>query len=381
MKRFLIVLIVVSMLGFNTIAFASEVDQTTDVQTDQTVEAGITPDSILYSADQLFEDLQLLLTTDPEKDAELLLKFAQERLAEAKEMTEEQKTEYVKAAMEDYIATLNQAEEKVTEVAADEGTTEEVKEELSQQLEDTATVDESIEGSLDTEQQEQLEEETTEAGYTASVVKDLDPEVVKTLREAGMGFGNIAHTVALAELSGKSVDEIAAMIDEGKGIGNIAKELGIHPSKMNKSAEVADKEDTTTDEADGEETADENTGVEGTAADLGNSTAAGAETQQTVTTQQATATQQAASAKTSKSPMKKVQAAVKKTQTTSEKAEDKQATTSIQQETNIVTSSTSEQYNKNEVKSNKNNNENEVKNTKTASENGNSEKSSKGNKK
>lgn len=191
----------------------------------------------------MFEDLQLAFTSNPEKEAELLLKFAQERLAEAKVMTEEEKDQFVKTAMDAYLETLDKAEEKVTEVAADEGTTEEVIGDLSQQLEDTANVDGSIQENLDTEQQEQLEEETTEVSYTASVVKNLDVEVVKALREQGMGFGNIAHTIALSELSGKSVEEIASMIEEGKGIGNIAKELGVHPSKMNKATGVADEED------------------------------------------------------------------------------------------------------------------------------------------
>lgn len=357
MKKFLVALVVVSMLGFNTIAFAAEEGQTVD--------AGVTPDSIFYSADKLFEDLQLLLTTDSEKEAELLLQFAQERLAEAKEMTEEEKTEFVKTAMDAYIETLGQAEEKVTEVAADEDTTQEVKEELSEQLEDTAEVDESIEENLDPEQQEELEEKTTEVSYTASVVKDLDVEVVKTLREAGMGFGNIAHTVALSELSGKSVDEIAAMIEEGKGIGNIAKELGLHPSKMNKSVEVAD-------ETDGEEPADEDTSSEEVAEESGENTTDTNNTQQTVstlTTSQVTSKQ--VQATSVKAPVKQNEVkASDDNKDKNEKSNENKETIGTQQETSTVTNDTAAKDNKNEVKSTKDNNEN-----------GNSGKSNKGSKK
>lgn len=257
MKKFLAALIVVSMLGFNSIAFAAEEGQAVQ-QEEQTVEAGITPDSILYSADKLFEDLQLLLTTNSEKEAELLLKFAQERLAEAREMSEEEKTEFVKSAMDAYIEILDRAEEKVTEAVVDENTSEEVKEELTEELQETAEVDETIEEDLDIEQQEELEEKTEEVSYTANVVKDLDVEIVKALREEGMGFGNIAHTVALARLSGKTVDEVAAMMKEGKGVGNIAKELGLHPSDKNKNIALEEEApEETPEENSGEETANE----------------------------------------------------------------------------------------------------------------------------
>jgi hypothetical protein len=225
MKKILITVIIASMLGFNTIAYAAEEGTGVD--------AGITPDSILYPVDKLVEDVQLTLTSDPQKEAELLLDFSQERLAEASQMTEEQKTEYAETAVDGYIETLNQAQEKVAEVAADENTPTEVKENLAEELNTTAEVDENIEASLDTEQQEQLEEKTTEVSYTANVVKNLDAATVKTLREAGMGFGQIAHTIALSQLSGKSVEEISGLIKEGNGIGSIAKELGIHPSKIN----------------------------------------------------------------------------------------------------------------------------------------------------
>jgi hypothetical protein len=146
--------------------------------------------------------------------------------------------------MEDYTLALDKAEDKVTEVAADESTTEEVKEELSSELQDTTEVDENIQENLDSQQQEQLEEETTEAAFTANVVKNLDATVVQALRDKGMGFGQIAHTIALSELSGKSVDEIAGLIAQGKGIGKIAKDLGIHPSKMNdkKSNEASEEQ-------------------------------------------------------------------------------------------------------------------------------------------
>jgi len=57
-------------------------------------------------------------------------------------------------------------------------------------------------------------------------------EVVRTLRAAGYGWGEVIMVLHLAKLSGRSVDEIVAMRAEGKGWGEIAMELGVHPSQL-----------------------------------------------------------------------------------------------------------------------------------------------------
>lgn len=225
MKKLMVLVIVLSMLAFSTNAYAAD--------DGAAVDPGITPDSILYTADKLFEDLQLAFTFDSEDQANLLLMFSQERLAEAKEMTEQEKSEYVQVAINDYIVKLEQAQEKVLEVVTDESMDEEVKEELTQDLEETADVDDEIQENLDEEQIEELEEKTEEVVYNANVVKDIDVQVVKSLRDNGLGFGQIAQAVLLAEISGKSIDEVGALFTgEEKGLGDVAKELGIHPSDI-----------------------------------------------------------------------------------------------------------------------------------------------------
>lgn len=239
MKRFLIAVIVTSVVALNSIAFAAEEGTTVD--------AGITPDSILYTADKLFEDLQLAFASSTEEEAQLLLQFAQERLSEAKEMWEQDKTQFVETAINDYTATLEQAQNAVLEVVVDESQDQEVKEELIAELEDTAVVDEEITENLDEEQQQEVQEATEQVTYTANVVRNIDAGVVTALREQGFGFGQIAHVVVLAEKSGKSVEEIASLVKEDKkGIGEVAKELGVHPSEMKpkslKAAEAAPAE-------------------------------------------------------------------------------------------------------------------------------------------
>lgn len=254
MKRFLAAVIAASMVAFNSLAYAAEAGTTVD--------AGITPDSIFYTVDKLFEDLQLVFASSTEEEAGLLLEFAQERLAEAKEMTVQEKTQFVETAIKDYMTTLEQAQDAVLEVVTDEDQDQEVKEELIGELEETTEVDEEIQENLDDEQQEELEEATEQVAFTANVVKNIDVETVASLREQGFGFGQIAHVVVLAEKSGKTVEEIAGLVkDDKRGIGEVARELGVQPSEMKpkslKTAEAVPEEEAGEDTA--EETPDDTT--------------------------------------------------------------------------------------------------------------------------
>jgi len=55
---------------------------------------------------------------------------------------------------------------------------------------------------------------------------------VMGLHCGGMGFGNIARAYQLAEKTGKSVDEILAMLADGGGWGKIMKDAGIKPNEL-----------------------------------------------------------------------------------------------------------------------------------------------------
>lgn len=133
-----------------------QLDETTEEPTEEIIEetqseettekgAGITPDSFLYDLDLLLEDLQLTLTFDDQKKAELLIEFAKERLLEASEMQQEEKIEYVKKAVKNYIETLEQAQEKVSEVVIDTEEIDENIETLQENLVEVIEVDEEIE--------------------------------------------------------------------------------------------------------------------------------------------------------------------------------------------------------------------------------------------
>ena len=228
-------------LLMGTSAFAEgetpAVAKTTEVKTVTGTQekAGITPDSFFYNFDKLAEKLQLLFTNKPEKEADLFLQFANERLAETDKMAELEKKKYINQLIEQYLLTLQKAQEKVGEVVSNEETDSQVKEDLSTKLEDTTSVTEGVEQNLDGDRQTVLDEKRQEAYLVANVIKDIDPEKVKSLREQGFGFGEIVKVVSLAEASGKTEDEMAALLKEGKGYGAVVKELDMEPSQITKN--------------------------------------------------------------------------------------------------------------------------------------------------
>lgn len=74
--------------------------------------AGITPDSPIYGLERMIESVQVNLTFSDEGKAELLLSFANERLAEAQIMTEKKNYKLMEKVMKAYIKTVDQANKK-----------------------------------------------------------------------------------------------------------------------------------------------------------------------------------------------------------------------------------------------------------------------------
>lgn len=60
-----------------------------------------------------------------------------------------------------------------------------------------------------------------------ALVKDIDPQVVSELRAKNYSYSKIALIDALSKVSGKTVDEVSTVVDEHKGLGEIAQLLGI----------------------------------------------------------------------------------------------------------------------------------------------------------
>ncbi len=70
--------------------------------------AGITPDSPIYGLDRAWERIQMAFERKEENRAKLHYEFAQERLAEAEEMTEKNRTDLAKELIDDYEEELNE---------------------------------------------------------------------------------------------------------------------------------------------------------------------------------------------------------------------------------------------------------------------------------
>lgn len=221
MKKIIISGVVAGLLCVNS-AFAGEAITK--------VSPGVTPDNPLYAVDKLIENIKISLVSDADKEAELLLEIAQERLAEAQKMTDKEKIKYVNKLIDKYFDSIHKAEEKISEVILDEEKDEKIKENLSEKLESATEVNEDIKAVLDEEIKKKLDEKRDEAYLVANVVRDLDIDKVKALREEGLGYGQISQVFLLSEQSGKPVEEIAALFSqEDKGFGDIAKELDVNP--------------------------------------------------------------------------------------------------------------------------------------------------------
>jgi Domain of unknown function (DUF5667) len=80
------------------------------------VEAGITPDSALYTLDTLADDVSLALTFDEAEKAELAIEIAEERLAETEQMIEEGETEAADEAQAEHDESIADAEEALDEI-------------------------------------------------------------------------------------------------------------------------------------------------------------------------------------------------------------------------------------------------------------------------
>lgn len=263
MKRMLSSLLLGSVLLFPALAAAdsgAELVGSVDTQVATVVEAGLTPDDTLYTFDQALEKIELLLTWNADSKAKLYATLSEERLAELMALEEELRLTYVQNLLVTYRDYLDLAIVKLEQAKA-EGSTE--VEAVSQLLDRVASNGQlslkvvekwKVKARTDKEGQAQegqaavkempaqdgepvddtavVEEVIAKAKVTANVVSQLDAEVVQSLREKGLGYGQIALTVSLAEKAGKTVDEIVQLTSEGKGIGAVAKQLGIHPGSL-----------------------------------------------------------------------------------------------------------------------------------------------------
>ncbi len=110
---------------------------------------GVTPDSPLWGLDRALEQIQLLLTIGSSSKAKIGLEIANERLAEIKEMIEENKLGAAEKAKENHGKALGKVKERI-EGIEDEDSEEEIKEviEVEKELDEHEQEVEQISGEL-----------------------------------------------------------------------------------------------------------------------------------------------------------------------------------------------------------------------------------------
>ena len=139
MKKWIIPFIITGMFTFGSTTYASELNS---------ISPGVTPDQLLYSVDQLLEDFQLYLTTNPKKELEILLGLAQERLAEVQAMTDEEKLEYVNILMKNYVEKIALVEEQMAELVMEDKLSKETLLELETTTKEVTVIYEELEETL-----------------------------------------------------------------------------------------------------------------------------------------------------------------------------------------------------------------------------------------
>ncbi len=141
MKKISILVASILVFGsFSTRAFAADantqISQTTEAAVSFKDEAGITPDSLLYTIDQAVDKLRVLLASSDEKKAEVIADIAEERLGESEVMAEKGETALAEKALEDYNNKITEAAEKLqtvvnnTEAASEENTNEKLEQSI-----------------------------------------------------------------------------------------------------------------------------------------------------------------------------------------------------------------------------------------------------------
>ncbi|MDF2699027.1 MAG: hypothetical protein K0Q49_583 [Haloplasmataceae bacterium] len=233
-NKFLLCIALVTMMLTSGIAVKASTTEPS-VQTDVEIEvgAGIKPGSFLYGIDKGWESLVLKFVGD-EKEAELLLKYAEERLSELNELDDEDAEKYADELYQEYGANLEKVSEKIAEKIA----TGKVELKIRAKLDRAAELDEAVDYDKVDKVSVEIKVKVNNAqtkSYAITIVTDLDQTKVEELKAQGYGYGEIIKLQAFADLSGKTIEELMFLdiyittearkkeIDYGK----LALELGI----------------------------------------------------------------------------------------------------------------------------------------------------------
>jgi hypothetical protein len=244
MKRIVISIFAVMMMLTLPISTLAEEDSTQitgqvtgEVSQESSIETE-SPDSFLYLIKRLYEEFRLITTFDKESKLNLHLELAEKRLQELSTLDPDVKEQFSTELYAEFLANIEKA------ITLSVNLKEQQKEmgDTLKQLEEVVIGGEEIIAQLESEVKLDIEEEDQEtrelAKVAPAVVAHIDAEVITELRSKGFGYGQIAMIVSMSEQSEASIDEVVELVHEHKGMGKVAKELGIHLGSMNKKGKV-----------------------------------------------------------------------------------------------------------------------------------------------
>ncbi|MFW5846756.1 MAG: DUF5667 domain-containing protein [Nanoarchaeota archaeon] len=209
--------------------FASAQNETVEAQ-ENLREAGTKPGSLLYGLDRAMENIKMTFTFNREKKALYGLEIAEERLSEAKELIEMNKTEEAQKATQEHEKIMNKAKENVQEIEANSDeesskkaiqSTYSIEERLQKHREKIASVHSGILERLETQgnmSEEQLDHLEEVFGRIQSRTGEVETSILQKREKAQMRYKVVANKSA-QEIGQEFVKE-KARVQEAKNKAN-----------------------------------------------------------------------------------------------------------------------------------------------------------------
>jgi hypothetical protein len=282
MKRTIILtlaMLMVFSIPLTALATEGEVNVSGEIQQETNVQVQ-SPDTFVYKLKRLYEQFRLMTTFNEENKLNMHIELAGKRLQELGGLDHELKNEFSAQLYSDFLANIEKAIILTVELKEQEKQMDLTLTQLQQVVLDGETLIAQLESEIDLEIDEETEETKELARIAPAAVAHIDAEIISELRAEGYGYGQIALLVAISEQNEIELDEAKLLVSEHKGIGKVAKGLGLHLGNMNKNGkQKAESEEADKTEASEEEgTENESNEEEATSVEITNKAEVNVET-------------------------------------------------------------------------------------------------------
>lgn len=249
----------------------------TGAPADPQAPVGVAPDSIWYRFKLFLQRVQVILTFDAAKKAQLLMDQAQQRLAEAQAMSAQGKPELAAQAMTQYNQTLNAAAAQAKAAAKSAKDLTRLIAQIDKHRPQWAQVMAQVVAAVPAEQQEQLaqalgsalleahvggkhaakdaakdaatdaakkgekedeKEDEHKAAQSGALLQTVsDPATAQAMLQAGVPDRTILSLDAIARQSGKPLAGVFAQFQVDHGLGKVAKNRGLRADAVAQAVE------------------------------------------------------------------------------------------------------------------------------------------------